>query len=109
MVLGVLLALLALADSTGKALIGYVLQAGVIVRELAIEILEGIPQVLGDRLLNGDLSTFCGTHTSILHSFYLLSRDNYQTNPIPILNTLARLAFVTTETSLEARLIMARR
>ena len=49
------LALLAIRDATRPALFFYMLKAGIIVRKLAEEVLEAVPQVLRYRLLCHDV------------------------------------------------------
>jgi hypothetical protein len=70
------LARLAIRDTVGPTLFFNVLQAGIIVRELAKEVLEAVPQVLRYRLLDDDV--FSPGHDSLCQRYSLLSRDNYR-------------------------------
>ena len=74
MMLLIRFARLAVRDAIRPALFFDVLKTGVVVRKLAVEVLEAIPQVLRYRLLYCDLST--SGHDLLCRICSLLSRDN---------------------------------
>ena len=75
-VLGFLVALLAERDPVRPTLLFDVLQAGFIRWELGVELVDGIPKMLRNRLLNGDV--FSSGHDLVCPIPYVLSRDNCQ-------------------------------
>ena len=72
--LGFLLAFVTKRDSVGPALFFDVFQAGVIVGELRVELVESIPKMLRNRLLYRDVLS--SGHDLVCRIPYVLSRDN---------------------------------
>ena len=75
MMLGFFLAFLAVGDPAGISLLGNVGQTGIVRWELAVEMVDRVPEMLWDALFNRDV--FSSGHDLVCGIPYLLSRDNY--------------------------------
>ena len=64
-------------DPVGKPHVSNVLQARIVIWELSVEIFNGVPKFLWNRLLNCYLAAYAVHETDHTSNSYLLSRDNY--------------------------------